>query len=938
MKRYLGMLFLLTVAASVVLAANSSPMGEFSATAASSTVNWLNTSGMGSHAVNVTITDLNTTRNITVLVQNYTSSVVNSTFGKAYFIARPDNSTFLQNTSSANLTLYFQTAGLSPGRYYGPVLFLNETNPLENANVTVTLDVPITLTGGIGTFAGNISNSTETYYFNASTFGNAAGLKVNLTGLGSPVTITLKDGSGATKPPQNTPGDLTYIFATNATNWQAPNEYWSIEVTNSTGNTTFGGTIEMRNASFIANNSVNTSTAYFVENVGRAQIYKSTTITIANYNNSDVTIFNVLNSSVLYRTSGAYWMNFSTNLTALSYPYTLPAMSSLTFNVNVSVDSNTTQNQSGVYGGWLYINTTNGYPWQASNITITINYTTALNVNVVSVLNPSDKSVYVVPGGNGNATLTVTYQDGTDAGLVNTSNTMSMSGWMNFTGDSTAPTSVVQGFTYVNFSKQDNNYFVNYTPPIGTPGGNYTMAFIATKGGNSGTGKFNYSYVNGSGMIVNMRATAAAQSINDYNGTTNFISATLSNIGWNNATNVTISLDTGTCASIISGGLTTSTTYYAGSMARGTTNSLISDIWKIQLAPTATSCTLNMKGESPSGAWAANDTLAVTVNLPSTTTPTDTTVNPNNPIIAPATNTTKTNDFDLSITSWPKSVSIIQGESASVDIKVKNAGKKTVQNIQTKVEGTGVDASWWKGTLLTSLTAGLEFTLPVAFTIPANASVGDYEIVYVASSQNVTARASSHLIITPNAATKVVINNTIANLTGQYDGLFNLLTEAARKGGNTSSANETLGEAKALIDKASNYAKAGDWVSANALLTQIQSALNSAETKISALSNSSGLSIINLGGQSTYLMAGGAIVVIAIGAVVVWMSKTGKPLPGIKSLPGFKPPYGKAPSPKPAYVSKDRPSILSKIKEKLKSLSIRRKGSAQYSYHYEPEK
>ena len=149
-------------------------------------------------------------------------------------------------------------------------------------------------------------------------------------------------------------------------------------------------------------------------------------------------------------------------------------------------------------------------------------------------------------------------------------------------------------------------------------------------------------------------------------------------------------------------------------------------------------------------------------------------------------------------------------------------------------------------------------------------------------------------------------------------------------------------EAKALIDKANGYVKASDWINANSMVDQINSALNNAETKIKALEGGS-VNVINFADSQTYLMAGGAIAVIAIGAVVVWMTKkTGRPLPSIripfgKNKSQFSPQPSDR-SPAKAAVPKGGPGALSKLKEKLKGLSIRRKGSAEYNYHYQPSK
>ena len=73
--------------------------------------------------------------------------------------------------------IFIHTANCPPGKYYGTVMIRNNTNAAENLNVTVTIDVPITvdnelnLTTGVGSFKGRINANSSTYhsfYFNTS--------------------------------------------------------------------------------------------------------------------------------------------------------------------------------------------------------------------------------------------------------------------------------------------------------------------------------------------------------------------------------------------------------------------------------------------------------------------------------------------------------------------------------------------------------------------------------------------------------------------------------------------------------------------------------------------------------------------------------------------------------------------------------------------------
>ncbi|MEM7824963.1 MAG: hypothetical protein QXO27_03235 [Candidatus Aenigmatarchaeota archaeon] len=211
----------------------SSPNGVFNATPGVIYLNWTN-----NYRSNITLTvNQTSTENITLeivntsFVANYSQSNSQTACQNIYLtfqnmtgdgnIAGPLNGSSTYN--STNFTLIYDTSSTlhpcSPGRYtIGNLMIRNYTNSTENLNITVILDVPISsnstdyplsLTTGIGRFAGTIpANATtyHSYYFNATSMNytsatNITSVTINLTGWTSSqdIDMFLIDASGNLK-------------------------------------------------------------------------------------------------------------------------------------------------------------------------------------------------------------------------------------------------------------------------------------------------------------------------------------------------------------------------------------------------------------------------------------------------------------------------------------------------------------------------------------------------------------------------------------------------------------------------------------------------------------------------------------------------------------------------------------------------------------------
>jgi hypothetical protein len=193
----------------------NSTTGEFSLTPDALYLNWTN-----NYRANVTvIANSSNSYDIVVGVNNYTTGIRGNysqnsfTWATKYYWgtgpgcfysgdSTKDNPLLIQNETGyytntsgpipngTNTTFIFiHDVICPPGRYYGNVTVLNITNSTENANVTITIDVPISssnelnTTTGIATFKGVFpayASAYHSYYFNTSSIENKTSLVVTL--------------------------------------------------------------------------------------------------------------------------------------------------------------------------------------------------------------------------------------------------------------------------------------------------------------------------------------------------------------------------------------------------------------------------------------------------------------------------------------------------------------------------------------------------------------------------------------------------------------------------------------------------------------------------------------------------------------------------------------------------------------------------------------
>lgn len=362
-----------------------------------------------------------------------------------------------------------------------------------------------------------VASSTNKYPF-ASVSGAESGEYNETTNITAGYwTVEVRNNTST----NNSPFDLTIkIYPTNSSSWfnsTYPTSGFTFNTTGSTNstytfqlnfivqNTTLDGAYEGyveyddQNAAIlvpikvnittpvlVVNQTVNSSTVRINENIN-ASLTKILNITINNTGTVALSSIAATNSSSLNYSS--YHIDF----VSIQSPSSLSAGSSSMVNISLNLSTNTTNNQPGVYKGWIFFNTsTSQYPSHPYdfNLSIELNLTNSLNVTAKAVtennLNPNVINVST-SAQNATVTLNLNYINGTQItgnfplsvysydGLRNITNIRLYEGnasyWIpNSTGPLTKTSLGVPENT-----SNPGDYWFNITIPASQPGGLYEV-------------------------------------------------------------------------------------------------------------------------------------------------------------------------------------------------------------------------------------------------------------------------------------------------------------------------------------------------------------------------------------------------------------------------------------------------------------------------------
>jgi len=240
------------------------------------------------------------------------------------------------------------------------------------------------------------------------------------------------------------------------------------------------------------------------------------------------------------------------NITSATFP-TSPLGTGANGTVTLAISINTTEtaNTQDIYRGWVFFNTTNAapnsssYPYETHNMTLEINLSNSLKVNVTGV---APGQVLNLTSPNITVTVAVRLMNGT---VISNTGTMGSS---NFTSATLTERNVT---TYFNSTTTIGNAgvetcgggvcSVNATLPSNMIGGNYTVALTAlynTGGANlTGSGSYSSVLINNTGLRITSEAGDSLGEVGE--GNTMYANFTVTNYGMRNATNAHIIFNKG---------------------------------------------------------------------------------------------------------------------------------------------------------------------------------------------------------------------------------------------------------------------------------------------------------------------------------------------------------------------------------------------------------
>ncbi len=281
--------------------------------------------------------------------------------------------------------------------------------------------------------------------------------------------------------------------------------------------------------------------------------------------------------------------------------------------------------------------------------------------------------------------------------------------------------------------------------------------------------------------------------------------------------------------------------------------------------------------------------------------------------------------YNATIPSYTKSIYVLQGNSNSTSVAIRNSG---VFGGNMTLSIKDIDGSWWKINQSNAiLSAGQTASFTANFSVPANVVVKNYTGKYLVTADTEIASEYFYLIVTPTENTKSEINETMMNYTSHLKSLIERLNTTTFPAFNSTElkvAADKLNLAYALLSQASESLGKGDYVKANELSIQSKALMDSAETLIKAAETGQG----NKKFENVLFVAGVVAGVIFAGLLVYMLL----PEPGYSPSKGYTIPEqaGSAGAVKQKF--KGAENLFQKILDNIKKLAEKFSGKHDEDY------
>jgi hypothetical protein len=231
--------------------------------------------------------------------------------------------------------------------------------------------------------------------------------------------------------------------------------------------------------------------------------------------------------------------------------------------------------------------------------------------------------------------------------------------------------------------------------------------------------------------------------------------------------------------------------------------------------------------------------------------------------------------YKINITAFEPAFRAVSGEGVSTKVTVKNTGTKTF-TAKLEVSLSSVSASVSPASF--SLGTGESYQFTVNFTVPNSTTVGNFSgtfKAFVSTSTGFSESKAFVFTVLPREETKQAINASYSELSSMLQNLSGQLTRMRASGMYNqtilSSIESLVNAAISSLSTMKSSIDSGDYVSAQSLISQINSSLSSAEINIRSAAVEQGPGL-GLGGLEQagiwFWVAVGVIIIFVVGFFV----------------------------------------------------------------------
>lgn len=202
------------------------------------------------------------------------------------------------------------------------------------------------------------------------------------------------------------------------------------------------------------------------------------------------------------------------------------------------------------------------------------------------------------------------------------------------------------------------------------------------------------------------------------------------------------------------------------------------------------------------------------------------------------TNTTseESESYNLAFVSLQSLVEVVQGESETIDVDVKNTGDDDLENVTFTI--TGLESSWYSIDSIDEIDDGDTESSELEITVPNSAQLEMKTFTLKAESGDAYASQKISLKILPNENTKKLINKTYENHRTTLIELNSTIYELADQGKGVKTAIDLFDVAWNKLDIAGNHITNDNYYDAFMTMKELPEAINNLRLEIEKIENS----------------------------------------------------------------------------------------------------